>query len=160
MSDEIPNKPVILIVHGAWHSPTHYERLLTTLKEGGYTTSCPLLPSFDAPPYIGMLDDAACIKAEINRLVEAKEEVIIVGHSYGAIVATQAWEAHFPRENRLARGLEGGVLGMLLVAGFVLLPGQSLGTALGGGFLPPWSPVDVSPYFNKPLVARCTSLNC
>ena len=38
-------KPVILIVHGAWHRPWHYRALINDFRAKGYTVAAPTLVS-------------------------------------------------------------------------------------------------------------------
>jgi len=39
------NKPTIIIVHGGWHVPESYEKLIAALEKAGYEVHCPRLPS-------------------------------------------------------------------------------------------------------------------
>lgn len=38
-------KPVIVIVHGAWHVPASYDKLTKGLEAAGYEVHVPRLPS-------------------------------------------------------------------------------------------------------------------
>ena len=113
-------------------------------EEQGYPTVCPQLPSFDAKDTkISLPEDAACIKAELQKLVEEQgKDVIVVMHSYGGVVGTEAVHESFGKKHREAKGLIGGVIRLLYLCAFVLREGASLATALGG--LPPFIPVTVS----------------
>ncbi|MFD4676743.1 alpha/beta hydrolase [Lentzea sp. NPDC058450] len=82
----MPERPAILLVHGAWHGPWCWEPLRTLLESDGRRVDTVDLPSVapeDAPRH-GMHDDAAAIKAAITG------PTVIVAHSYGGIPATQA----------------------------------------------------------------------
>ena len=38
-------KPTIVLVHGGWHVPESYEKLITALEKAGYEVHCPRLPT-------------------------------------------------------------------------------------------------------------------
>lgn len=144
----MPNqKPTILIVHGSWHTPAHFAPFLSALSAADYPTSCPALPSTQSLPHIGLHDDAACITAELSRLVEREaRDVVVLAHSYGGVVATQAVHASFSQRARTEKGEAGGVLRIVYVCAFMLVEGQSLMGAFGLGpddALPPFIRVDV-----------------
>lgn len=40
-----PTKPVIVIVHGGWHVPASYNKLISALEAHGYEVQIPRLPS-------------------------------------------------------------------------------------------------------------------
>ena len=91
-----------------------------------------------------MRDDADHIRSLLDNLLRKGQEVLVVAHSYGGVVATQAVLPCHSRRARSVSGLEGGVVRILFVAGFMLVPGQSLTTALSGGSMPTWTPLEVS----------------
>ncbi|CZR54964.1 uncharacterized protein PAC_04849 [Phialocephala subalpina] len=137
------SKPTILILHGAWHSPPHYQSLVTLLNAAGYPTLCPTQPTFDAkPPTKTLHNDAEFVQGILKELIEEEgKEVVLALHSYSGVVGTQAVTEEFSKAAREKRGLEGGVIRLLFMAGFVLKHGMSLGSAFGGG-LPPFVPVE------------------
>jgi alpha-beta hydrolase superfamily lysophospholipase len=38
-------KPTLVLVHGGWHVPESYEKLITALEKAGYEVHCPRLPT-------------------------------------------------------------------------------------------------------------------
>lgn len=40
-----PTKPGVVLVHGAWHSPWHFENIITELEREGYMVEAPAQPS-------------------------------------------------------------------------------------------------------------------
>ena len=91
-----------------------------------------------------MYDDAKCIRSEIKNIVEdGGKDVILVLHSYGGIVGTEATDEAFGKTSRESRGLSGGVKQILYMCAFLLPLGDSLGSAFGGK-LPPFITVYVS----------------
>src|SRR5271154_642262 len=62
-----PTTPTIFIIHGAWHSPAHFQPLRSVLEAHGYPSSCPALPSVSAsPPVVTLCDDAKLIRSEVE----------------------------------------------------------------------------------------------
>ena len=78
--------PVVLFVHGSWHSPAHFKPITDLFQPKGCCTVCPCLPP---KPTVSLPDDAACIGSELKKLIEDEEEDVIVAmHSYGGVVGT------------------------------------------------------------------------
>jgi len=76
------SKPTIVLLHGAWHNPIHYERLMALLSARGYSAHCPLQPSFNAIPATKTLyEDAEYIRTLLEKLVKEGKDVVVVGHS-------------------------------------------------------------------------------
>lgn len=90
------------------------------------------------------MDDARCIRDELVKLVdEEHKDVIVVAHSYGGVVATQAVEQRFAKKIRENEGRKGGVVRLVYMCAFLLEVGQILPGAVGGS-LPPFVTLDVS----------------
>ena len=134
-------KPIVLIVHGAWHQPSHYGPFMDLLKTHGFDSVCPPQPSFNTLKTT-MLEDAAAIRSEATKLVEAGKDVIVLMHSYGGIVGTEAIQEDLSKESRRAKELPGGVTGLLYMCAPPLPVGASLGTPFGGQ-LPPFIKTEV-----------------
>jgi pimeloyl-ACP methyl ester carboxylesterase len=143
-------KPTVLFIHGSWHTPKHFERVCALFQSHGYPISCPQMPSAGNMPPIGLMDDALCIRSELERLIDNEsKDVIVVAHSYGGIVGTQSIEKTFAKKEREESGNLGGVVRIIYMTAFITTKGESLGSALGGGpapntKLPPFIPVTVS----------------
>jgi pimeloyl-ACP methyl ester carboxylesterase len=141
--------PTVLLVHGAWHTPKHFERVRVFLETAGYRTSCGELPTTGQLPPIGLFEDAQSIRDELKRLIEDEHRnVFVVAHSYGGVVATQATDAEFSRAARAAKGLPGGVLRIVYMCAFLPLLGESV-ASLFGGSLDPAISIDVRIVNNK-----------
>ncbi|EIW83281.1 alpha beta-hydrolase [Coniophora puteana RWD-64-598 SS2] len=121
-------KPTVLIVHGSWHAPAHYEPLGRRLEERGYNVFCPPLPSWHADPRATTLRaDADAIEQALKKLVEDEQRhVVVVAHSYGGIVASEAVKASYGRKERAVEGKEGGVLHIVYMCAIVVEEGKSL----------------------------------
>lgn len=132
--------PAIFLVHGAWHTPASYDPLVALLAARGYTTFRAHLPSSigstDAPTAT-LYDDAGIVRSQLQRIIERQgRDVVVVAHSYGAVVVTEAVKPGMTRESRRALGKQGGVLGLFLIAGYLVEQGASLARPEDG--LPGW----------------------
>jgi pimeloyl-ACP methyl ester carboxylesterase len=74
-------KPTIVLVHGAWADGSGWTPVIERLQKDGY--------SVDAPPnpLRGLTPDSAYIRSVLKQI---KGPVILVGHSYGGAVITNA----------------------------------------------------------------------
>jgi pimeloyl-ACP methyl ester carboxylesterase len=142
------NKPIILIVTGAWHIPEHYTRLIAELKNRGFTVLCPHLISNSYDGAGGRWDitvqqDAALIRAIVTPFIELGRNIVLVGHSYGGLVISQASEG-LSAKQRKEKGLEGGITRLIYMCAFMVDVGMSLADAIGEFYPPPWMDVHVS----------------
>lgn len=135
-------KPTVLFVHGAWHTPKHFAPVRSIFEKAGYPTLCPPLPSVGSFPPVGLKEDAQCIAGELSRLIiEQEKEVVVIPHSYGGVVTTQAADAKFAKTARMADGKRGGVRSIMYMCAFVPPLGKTLAEVFGG--IPDFIPVDV-----------------
>lgn len=79
----------VVLVHGSWHGPWAWEKVVPLLEAEGLQVLTPSLPSMGATrEQRGDLhDDAAVVKAAV---AAAGGPVLLVGHSYGGAVITEA----------------------------------------------------------------------
>jgi len=129
--------PTILLVQGSFQIPQVYEKLVKGLEARGYPTIYPQVPScsnVDSPefPQLSLADDASAIRKELTRLIEGEgRTVVVVMHSYGGLVGSEATTEELSYANRHARGLPGGVIHLFFYAAFLLQEGQSVLSAFG-----------------------------
>jgi pimeloyl-ACP methyl ester carboxylesterase len=74
-------KPTIVLVHGAWADASSWTPVIERLQNAGYTVDAP--PN----PLQGLTYDSAYIASYLKQI---KGPVILVGHSYGGAVITDA----------------------------------------------------------------------
>ena len=76
-----PNNPNIVLVHGAWADGSSWSKVIPLLQERGYNVTAVQIP------LTSLADDAA-----VTRRVLAMQNgpTILVGHSYGGVVITEA----------------------------------------------------------------------
>lgn len=122
----------IIIVPGAWHGPEHFDKVAKKLEIAGYPTVCVTLKSVGAEePLTDFWPDVEAIRAEISKVADAGQEIIVVAHSYGGIPSSQAIEG-FDINSRKAAGKLGGVVHVFYLAAFLIPEGVSIDKAVGG----------------------------
>ncbi|KAF4444398.1 hypothetical protein FALBO_17234 [Fusarium albosuccineum] len=134
------NKPVIVLVHGAWQRPAQYESLKDGLVGRGFSVLRPesATSGTDVTKVRGKtyLDDVAIIRRAIEEPLAAGKEVVLVCHSYGGIPTSAAAEGYQVHERREKR-LPGGIKHIVYLAAFALPEkGLSLLKAIGGSYAP------------------------
>jgi len=108
------SKPTIVLVHGAWADGSSWDKVVPLLEAKGYNVIAVHLP------LTSTADDVAAAQRAIAR---APGDVVLVGHSYGGIVISQA-------------GNDPKVKKLVFVDAFALDDGESI-NALGKGAPPP-----------------------
>ncbi|KAG8163942.1 hypothetical protein KVR01_005860 [Diaporthe batatas] len=120
-------KPTILIIHGGWHTPASYEKLISALEASGYEVHCPRLLSANEvrPPNAGLADDTALVRSYAESLVRAGHRVVAIAHSYGGQVASNALYG-LGTDARAAKGLKGGVSHLVYLCGYAVPEGIAM----------------------------------
>lgn len=122
-------KPTIVIVPGAWSTPSHYAPLRRSLLSSSFpSVHIPPLPTNNAahPPNSSYQADVDAIRTLLTSLVDDQGfDVVLIMHSYGGAVGTSACEG-FARKDREARGLPGGVVHLLYLCAYLLRQGESV----------------------------------
>jgi pimeloyl-ACP methyl ester carboxylesterase len=127
-SDWAP-KPTIVIEHGAWADGSSFDAVVTRLQNDGYTVDVP--PN----PLRGPASDSAYLA---SYLATVPGPVVLVGHSYGGFVITDAAtgdsnvkalvyvDAYIPAEGETINGINGQFPGSQITPSalnFVASPG-------------------------------------
>lgn len=147
------NKPTIVLVPGAFHSPIHYAALIGLLKVAGYTVVSQRNPSCDSknPDSQTTAKDADAIRNNlILPQIEAGKDVIVLSHSYGGSPGSAAAKG-LSKVERRASGKKGGVIGLLYIAAILPPEGRSLLSLLPGNVFDPWVIQYVRPESQQPL---------
>lgn len=97
----------VVLVHGAWHGGWCWDPLVTALSAKGISARAVDLP------LTTLADDAAVVRQAVASIAAAGDEVVLVGHSYGGAVVSEA-------------GTEPGVAHVVYVAAFVPDRGESV----------------------------------
>ena len=78
-------KPVIVLEHGAWADASSWDKVIRLLQHDGFTVYAP--PN----PLRGLPQDSAYLHAFLTQNAAlAGQHVVLVGHSYGGAVITNA----------------------------------------------------------------------
>ena len=129
--------PTIVLIQGSFQIPDVYSKLVQGLVYQGYPTIFPRLPSCsntESPnfPQVSLVDDALAIRTELVRQVEYEGKyVVVVMHSYGGLVGSEAITEDLTWAKRRAQGLPGGVIHIFFYAAFLINEGQSVLSAFG-----------------------------
>lgn len=107
----------VLLVHGGFVDGSGWEGVYKSLTKDGYTVTIVQNPT------ISLVDDVAVTKRAIAR---QNGPVILVGHSYGGVVVTEA-------------GNDPKVAGLVFIAAFAPDKGESVSSLIGNP--PPGAPV-------------------
>lgn len=112
----------IILVHGFWGGAAHWGKVIPELVGRGYTD----LHAVEMP-LTGLADDAARLE---QMIAQQPGQVLLVGHSYGGAVITQA--GNHPK-----------VAGLVYIAGFAPDAGESPGSISQA--LPPAAFANIAP---------------
>ncbi|NMO52097.1 alpha/beta hydrolase [Actinoplanes sp. TBRC 11911] len=82
-------RPTFVLIPGAWHLPSSWDLLRGELDALGYASIAVKLATNGTDPRGGLQEDAAAIRATINKL---SGPIVVVAHSYGGIPASEAVE--------------------------------------------------------------------
>ncbi|KAJ6522867.1 Alpha/beta hydrolase fold-1 [Mycena capillaripes] len=119
-----PSKPTIIIIPGSFSPLFFYTPVIADLESHGYTVHGIELETVGrrekAP---GMYDDAAAVAALVSRLADAGEDVVLVAHSYGGLVACEAAKG-LAKSVRAKDGKHGGIVRIVFVTALVASEGQ------------------------------------
>jgi pimeloyl-ACP methyl ester carboxylesterase len=115
----------VVLVHGAWADGSSWNKIIPLLEKKGFHVSAVHLP------FTTLAEDAAAVK----RMIAIQDgPVLLVGHSYGGAVITEA-------------GDDPKVVGLVYVAAFAPDQGQSAGD-LNNQYPPPSGGKEVRPDAN------------
>ncbi|KAI1258849.1 Alpha/Beta hydrolase protein [Xylariaceae sp. FL1019] len=133
-----PTKPLIFFVPGAWHDHSCFSHIRRELETRGFETDATDLATVgSADPKVGLLDDAQKVRKALRPHVEAGKNVIVLAHSFGGFVSSNA-VYDLGAAQRKAEGKEGGVQMLVFLASAFAGKGQSIMSALGGHTPPFW----------------------
>lgn len=120
----------IILVHGAWADGSGWQHIFHLLRARGYNVSVV------QNPLTSLADDVAAVNRILARLDGA---TLLVGHSYGGVVITEAGNAP-------------NVAGLVYVAAFVPDAGESVATLTASDASPPLQPSTDGFLFFNPTI--------
>ena len=86
------SKPTIVVAHGAWHVPAHYEPMAKPLREAGFEVIIPKHQSVGpkSDPGFALQKDATAIAKVLRNVLSSGKDAILLMHSYGGIAGGEA----------------------------------------------------------------------
>ncbi|MBO8192880.1 alpha/beta fold hydrolase [Streptomyces oryzae] len=76
-----------VLVHGAWHGPWAWDRMVPLLHSAGAHT---LTPDLGTAGDCGLHDHAEAVVAALDTVREEEDALVLVGHSYAGLVVREA----------------------------------------------------------------------
>ena len=134
----------MVVIPGSFSPDYFYFEIADKLREYGYEAIVKCLPSASrsAPEKPAtMYDDADYFRSVIEALADEGKDVVVVTHSYGGVVGTEAARGVI-KEDRQAAGKPGGIIRIVYVTSVVPTPGNSL-RSLMGDLVPSFIEVEV-----------------
>jgi hypothetical protein len=132
-------KPTFIAFPGAFHPHESLEPLVSKLKEAGYPVQSATLSTV-GNSRTGICDDIDRMRGMMIPLCDEGKDVVLVMHSFAGIPGSSAVE-RLSKTERAAKGLPGGVIGLIYLAAFLSPEGTTLLEASGGW--KEWQRVDV-----------------
>ncbi|RMD43476.1 hypothetical protein DV735_g1645, partial [Chaetothyriales sp. CBS 134920] len=123
-------KPAIVFVPGAWIGPNEFKRTADSLEAAGYEVKGVDLPSGGSVPLQDFRPDVEAIQATIREFADQGKDVLLVVHSYGGIVGSEAVKG-LDKVSREKEGLRGGLSRLFFCSAFLLPENGSLIEAFG-----------------------------
>lgn len=118
-------KPIIVFAPGAWHQPSCFDRIRHALHQRGYATDAVSYPSVGYGPNKTLSDDTIALRQILENVAGTGAEIVLVLHSYGGTVGSNAVDGLGVRE-RARQKKNGGVIMVVYMAAFAIPKGKSL----------------------------------
>ncbi|KIV88506.1 hypothetical protein PV10_08187 [Exophiala mesophila] len=126
-------KPSVVIIPGSFSPDYFYFDIVKKLQEYGYEAQVKNLPSASRlPPEqpATMYEDADFFRGLVEQLADQGKDVVLVTHSYGGVVGSEAAKGVL-KTDREAAGKPGGLVKLVYLTSVVPEPGVSLGGQMG-----------------------------
>lgn len=133
------SKPTLVLVPGAWHSASTWNKVASLLEAQQYKCVPVTLPSASANPSATFSDDVEAVRKAIVAETTREHDVVVVAHSYGGQVGNSAVKSLTrPKEDVSSKTSSGYVIGIVLLASGFTVTGTSFLDGLGGKPPPSW----------------------
>ena len=134
--------PTIVLVPGAFHVDSTMDILGAQLQQKGYNTRTWGLRTVNKPNVSVGEDSTLLAEGILKPLIEQGKDIVLYLHSYAGFPGSAAI-AGFSKAVRSAKGLQGGIIGLIFQSAFVPKVGDTLLHMIGGNYAP-WQDPDVS----------------
>lgn len=87
-------RPTIILVHGAYHQPEHFDLVANYLKDAGFKVVRPRLPSvgMSSDPGGALHLDAGAVRDALHdEIVQQGNDAVLVMHSYGGLAGSEGY---------------------------------------------------------------------
>lgn len=135
------HKPTLVLVPGAWHNPSTWDKVATLMEAQQYKCVRVALPSTLSNPSATFSQDIEAVRSSIVAETTQGRDVIVVVHSYGGAVGSSAIKGlarHKQDTSTSAKDSAGHVLGIIMLASGFVATGVSFIDGLGGTPPPSW----------------------
>ncbi|KXS99665.1 hypothetical protein AC578_9885 [Pseudocercospora eumusae] len=120
-------KPGVVLVHGAWHTPAHYSNVKEVLESQGYQVEAPQSPSSSTVAVESPLaKDVDMILKSIEKIASTGKNVVIVMHSYGGVCGSEAVAEFMEKHKAHADNQYGTIIHLLYICAIILPKGRHL----------------------------------
>lgn len=120
-------RPVLVIVPGNFSLPRFWSAIQRSVEDKGYPVEVvPLQSSREEriDPAPGLADDVKEAQSVLNKHINQGKDVVMLMHSYGGMVGTEATRG-LSRNEREKAGLKGGITRLIFLAAIFAPPGKS-----------------------------------
>ena len=133
----------VVLVPGAFHVDSAMDLLGGQLAQKGYNTRTWGLKTVNAPNVSVSQDSALLAQGILEPLIAQQgKDIVLYLHSYAGFPGSSAI-AGYSKAERSAKGLQGGILGLIYQSAFIPKDGNTLVQMIGGNYAP-WQAPDVS----------------
>ncbi|TVY82441.1 Methylesterase [Lachnellula suecica] len=135
------SKPTLVLVPGAWHIASTWNKISSLLEAQGYKCSSLTLPSANSNPSATYLDDINAVRDAITAETTQGRDVVLVVHSYGGHVGNSAIKGLTkPKQDSSVptNKSSGFVVGVAMIASGFPITGVAFLDGFGGKPPPYW----------------------
>ncbi|PTD13461.1 hypothetical protein FCULG_00004956 [Fusarium culmorum] len=120
-------KPAVVIIPGNFSLPSFWSTIQQLVQDKGYPVEVVGLKSSreeTVDPAPGLADDVEEATLVLNRHIDQGKDVVLLMHSYGGMVGTEATRG-LARDEREKADLKGGITHLVFLASIFAPPGKS-----------------------------------
>ncbi|PNP52199.1 hypothetical protein THARTR1_07408 [Trichoderma harzianum] len=117
-------KPHVFVIPGANHPGSVMNLFIQSLEAAGFSAETTTNRSAGNAG-ITVQDDVAHVQSLLIPQIDAGKDVVVVAHSYGGVVGAGVI-AGLDKRGREARGLKGGIVGIICITALLITPDKSV----------------------------------
>ena len=134
--------PTIVLVPGAFHVDSSMDLLGAQMAQAGYNTRTMGLITVNHPKVNVQADAVELLITILSPLIEQQgKDVVLYLHSYAGFPGSTVIKG-LSKQERLAAGKQGGILGLIYQSAFIPKEGNTLLQMIGGSYAP-WQDANV-----------------